>query len=63
LLRYTCSKKVGNGLIAVDVMITIFGEFSAKKIAVFSKTNVTINALKKKLSVVRAKNANFLPNY
>jgi hypothetical protein len=46
-------------------MITIFcdfGQFSAKKLAFFSKTNVRIKFLQK-LAAVWAKNANFFSNF
>jgi hypothetical protein len=51
-----CSAKPG-----VDVMITIFCDFcqfSAKKMAFFSKTNVMINFFQN-LALFRVKNANF----
>jgi hypothetical protein len=47
-------------------MITIFCDFcqfSAKKLAFFSKTNVIITIFAKKLAVVGAKNANFFAKF
>jgi hypothetical protein len=49
----------------VDVMITIFGDFwqfSAKKLAFFSKTNVMINILHN-LALFWVKNANFFAEF
>jgi hypothetical protein len=48
-------------LTGVDIMITIFcdfSQFSAKKLAFFSKTNIMIKILHN-LALLRVKNANF----
>jgi hypothetical protein len=46
----------------VDVMITIFCDFSANKMAFFSKNNVMINFFQN-LTVVWAKNAKFFAKF
>jgi hypothetical protein len=60
LVKYPAWKNAAPG---VDVMITIFGDFrqcSAKKLALFSKTNVMIFL---NLALFWVKNANFFADF
>jgi hypothetical protein len=60
-----CQVLTGFMLAGVDVMVTIFcdfRQFSAKKLAFFSKTNVRIKILHN-LALFWAKNANFFAEF